>query len=74
MKRWPDLTTTKPQKLSMLRAKFASKETLSNYYKKLGTLMTKHGLHDKPDILFNIDESALQTEHTPSEIVHDKNV
>ena len=38
MKRWPDLTTIKTQKLSMLRTKFASKEKLSNYYKELGTL------------------------------------
>jgi hypothetical protein len=36
--------------------------------------MTKHGLHDKLEKIFNIDESALQTEHTPSKIVHDKNV
>jgi hypothetical protein len=38
MKRWPDLTAIKTQKLSMLRTKFASKEKLSNYYKELGTL------------------------------------
>lgn len=36
--------------------------------------MTKHGLHDKPESIFNIDEIALQTEHTPSKIFHDKNV
>jgi hypothetical protein len=40
MKRWPDLTTIKTQKLSRLGTKFASKEKLSNYYKELGTLMT----------------------------------
>ena len=50
------------------------KKTLSSYYKELKTLMTKHGLHDKLEKIFNIDESALQTEHTPSKIVHDKNV
>jgi hypothetical protein len=36
--------------------------------------MTKHGLHDKLENIFNIDESALQTEHTPSKMCHDKNV
>jgi hypothetical protein len=46
----------------MLRARCASKEQLSNYFKKLGTIMTQNGLHDKPHKIYNIDESALQTE------------
>jgi hypothetical protein len=62
------------QNSKRLRTKFASKEKLSNYYKELGTLMTNHGLHDKPESNFNIDEIALQTEHTPSKMCHDKNV
>lgn len=69
--RWPDLTTSKPQKLNMLRARCASKEQLSNYFKELGTIMTQNGLHDKPHKIYNIDESALQTEHTPPNVVHD---
>ncbi|VDI00073.1 Hypothetical predicted protein [Mytilus galloprovincialis] len=71
MKRWPNLTISKPQKLSMQRARCASKETLSNYYKELGTIMTKNNLHKQPHKIFNMDESALQTEHSPGKIVHD---
>ncbi|CAC5413884.1 unnamed protein product [Mytilus coruscus] len=71
MKRWPNLTISKPQKLSMQRARCASKETLSNYYKELGTIMTKNNLHEQPHKIFNMDESALQTEHSPGKIVHD---
>ena len=71
LERWPDLTTSKPQKLNMLRARCASKEQLSNYFKELGTIMTQNGLHDKPHKIYNIDESALQTEHTPPNVVHD---
>ncbi|CAC5418395.1 unnamed protein product [Mytilus coruscus] len=55
----------------MQRARCASKETLSNYYKELGTIMTQNNLHDQPQKIFNIDESALQTEHNPNRIVHD---
>ena len=55
----------------MLRARCASKEQLSNYFKELGTIMTQNGLHDKPHKIYNIDESALQTEHTPPNVVHD---
>ncbi|CAC5359189.1 unnamed protein product [Mytilus coruscus] len=71
MKRWPNLTISKPQKLSIQRARCASKETLSNYYKELGTIMTKNNLHEQPHKIFNMDESALQTEHSPGKIVHD---
>lgn len=55
----------------MQRARCASKETLSNYYKELGTIMTKNNLHEQPHKIFNMDESALQTEHSPGKIVHD---
>jgi hypothetical protein len=68
LERWPDLTTSKPQKLNMLRARCASKEQLSNYFKELGTIITQNGLHDKPHKIYNIDESALQTEHTPPNV------
>lgn len=71
MKRWPNLTISKPQKLSMQRARCASKETLSNYFKELGTIMTKNNLHENPQKIYNMDESALQSEHTPGKIVHD---
>jgi hypothetical protein len=55
----------------MLRARCASKDQLSNYCKELGTIMTQNDLHDKPHKIYNIDESALQTEHTPPNVVHD---
>ena len=48
IKRWPDLKVVKPQKLSISRAKSASRETLDKYYKELGTVLTTNGLNDKP--------------------------
>ncbi|XP_046564293.1 uncharacterized protein LOC124273117 [Haliotis rubra] len=69
--RWPDLKLAKPQKLSMLRAQYASKEVLSAYFRELATLMTLHGLHDKPERVFNLDETGVTTEHAPPKIVCD---
>ena len=54
LKRWPNLKVVKPQKLSIARAKSASRDTLNNYYKELGTILTNNGLRDKPQ---NIDET-----------------
>jgi hypothetical protein len=44
---------------------------VSSSNKELGTIMTQNDLHDKPHKIYNIDESALQTEHTPPNVVHD---
>ena len=43
LKWWSNLKVVKPQKLSIARAKPASRETLDNYYKELST-----GLGDIP--------------------------
>ena len=49
LKRWPDLKIAKPQKLSVARAKSASRNILGNYYKELSTILTNNNLHDKPE-------------------------
>ena len=72
LKRWPDLKIVKPQKLSLARAKCASKETLANYFRELGTLLTTYNLKDHPERIFNIDETGISTEHSPPKIVCSK--
>jgi hypothetical protein len=52
LKRWPDLRVKKPQKLYIARAKFASKEALSNYYKDLDSILSAHDLYDKPQHIY----------------------
>ena len=49
LKRWPDLKIVKPQKLSLARAKSASKETLDNYFRELGTILTTNNLKNHPE-------------------------
>ena len=69
LKRWPNLKVAKPQKLTIVRAKSASRDTLDKYYKELGTILTKHNLRDKPQNIYNVDESGVSTEHSPPKIV-----
>ena len=74
IKRWPDIKVVRPQKLSISRAKSASRETLDKYYKELGTVLTTNGLKDKPQNIFNIDETGVTSEHSPPKIICDKNI
>ena len=73
LKRWPELTVAKPQKLSLLRARDTSKEKLDCYYKELSSIMFTHNLNDHPERIFNVDETGINTEHTPPKIVCNKN-
>jgi len=72
LKRWSDLKVVKPQKLSLARAQSASKEKLDSYYKELSTILTKYNLHDKPEHIFNGDETSVTTEHSPPKIACNK--
>lgn len=49
----------------MNRAESASRENLNKYYKELHTILTKTNLHDKPENIYNIDETGFSTEHSP---------
>ena len=69
LKRWPDLKITKPKALCMVRAKSATKETVSKYYQELDRILKKYDLHDKPHRIFNVDETGLSPEHNPPQAV-----
>ena len=69
IKRWPNLKVAKPQKLAILRAKSASRETIDNYYSELGTILKANILLNKPERIFNIDETDISTEHQPPKVV-----
>lgn len=70
--RWPYLKTVKPQKLSIARAKSASRDSIDRYYKELDDVLSANHLKDKPFKIFNIDETGVNTEHTPPKIVCQK--
>ena len=49
MKRWPDIKVAKPQKLQMSRAESASRETIDNYFRELGTVLRQNNLLEAPE-------------------------
>jgi hypothetical protein len=70
LKRYPeDLKVVKPQKLSLNRAKCASAEVIRNYFHELHHVLLENDLLDKPQHIFNVDESGFSTEHRPPKIV-----
>lgn len=69
LKRWPELKVAKPQKLGFARAKATSSENLAKYYNELDNILTVNNLLGHPENIYNIDETGVNTEHTPSKIV-----
>ena len=67
--RHPDVTLAKPQKLSLVRAKCTSEEVLDKYFDELGSVMSNSNLNDKPSNIWNIDETGIVMEHSPSNVL-----
>ena len=69
LKRWPELKVVKPKKLTISRAKSASNEVLSKYYTELGNILSTNNLTNKPERIYNSDETGVSIEHSPPRIV-----
>ena len=59
VKRWPELHSVKPQSLSELRARAASKDNIDTYYEELDRILTLYKLKDKPYCIYNVDEKCV---------------
>ena len=57
-KRWPGLKVPKPHSLEMQRAKFTSDLTIKNYFLELGSILKKCNIEDKPERIYNVDETS----------------
>lgn len=69
LSRWPEMKVLKPRGLEHVRAKMAKESTVMNYFDQLEKCITKHGLADKPHLIFNVDEKGLSVDHRPPYIV-----
>ena len=65
IKRHPDLKLGHPRSLSMARARASSLSALDSYFQELDKIMNKYDLKDHPELIFNLDETGFQTEHSP---------
>lgn len=62
--------TVKPQKLSAYQS--TSQEKIKKYFEELSTIMVANTLLDKPNRIFNIDETGIISDHAPPKIVCNK--
>lgn len=75
MRRWPELHAVKPSELLELKAKAVSPECISKYFKELKAIIDKHGLADKPQLIFNVYEKGINTGRSkPPNIVAAKGI
>ncbi|XP_045178261.1 jerky protein homolog-like isoform X2 [Mercenaria mercenaria] len=65
----PEVCLSKPQKLSLVRARCTSKEVLDKYFEELKNVMDKYDLTNHPEYIWNVDETGLMMEHNPHHVV-----
>lgn len=51
-----------------------SRETVGSYFNELEPIMTKYSLTHKPHLIFNVDETGFQTDHSPSKCIAPQNL
>ena len=70
LQRWKDrLSSLNPRSLETTRAKAATPEVVNKYYKELDSTLEKYGLKDKPQCIYNLDETGLQPDHRPPNVI-----
>ena len=69
MARQATLTLRTPQALSYARAVCSNKETIDDFFAKLGAIFGRLNLIAKPSQIFNADETGVSIVHRPSKVV-----
>ncbi|XP_033761495.1 jerky protein homolog-like [Pecten maximus] len=69
IKRWPEVRLCSPQSLPRDRAIALNPNVVKNYFAMLGDILDKYGLKNKPERIFNADETGMPLDHKPPKIV-----
>lgn len=69
IKRHPDILLAIAKRLSIIRAKSTSKTELCKYFDSLQSIIDTYQLKNKPENIWNIDETCLTMEHLPSNVI-----
>ena len=70
LSRWSHrVASLTPKKLELARAKCATPESVDKYFKNLGEIIDKYNLQDKPHLIYNADETGIQPEHRPPNVI-----
>ena len=74
MKRHGTLTLRTAEPLSYARAVCSQPEILNHYYELLHQTLIEHDLADKPNQIFNLDESGMPLDPCPPKVITQKGV
>jgi len=69
MRRHPKLTVRSPQPLSYCRALCSNKDTITDFFGKLGAIYGRLNLISKPMQIYNCDESGVTVVFKPNKVV-----
>ncbi|RVE47494.1 hypothetical protein evm_007905 [Chilo suppressalis] len=72
IERNPELSIRQAEGLSLARAKGLSREEVNNFYDLLIKVLTENDLLDKPERLYNMDESGIQLNNKPGKVIAKK--
>lgn len=72
LKRHRNISLRKPEGLSRARAAGLNEKEVKNYFSNLRTVMSDFELFDKPQYLYNVDESGIPLNNRPLKIVSEK--
>jgi len=70
LKRWSDrLASIKPRGLDSGRARNTTSAIVGSYFDTLGDVMSKYDFHNNPQRIYNVDETGIQPEHRPPNVI-----
>ncbi|KAH3855479.1 hypothetical protein DPMN_098046 [Dreissena polymorpha] len=70
LKRWESrISTLKPSALDSNRAKHSTPEIVAKYFDNLEVAIAEYGLQERPDCIYNLDETGISPEHRPPNII-----
>lgn len=72
LRRHPELAIRKAEALSRNRSFSMAKNIVTNYFELLASTMEEHQLFDKPACVYNMDETGLQLNNRPGEVIAKK--
>lgn len=72
LSRNPRITVRKSEGVSLARTAAMNKKEVGEYFDLLEQIMTEHSLFEKPANIFNIDETGLQLNNRPGEVLAQK--
>ncbi|KAB0799206.1 hypothetical protein PPYR_07086 [Photinus pyralis] len=72
LRRNPELSVRKAEGLSRQRSLGMNKNIVQNYFQLLKNILEEHNLFNKPSNIYNMDESGLQLNNRPGEVIAGK--